>query len=256
MALSLDKQKPLPPRILIYGVPKFGKSTFASMAPDPIFIQTEEGLDFIDCPRFPLAKSFQDVLNYLKELAEEDHDYKTVVVDSLDWLEPLIWEAVCKEAGVKNIEDVDKGFGKGYNKAIDLWVQFIDCLDYLRENKKMMVINIAHSEVKRFDDPIAEPYDRYVVKLHKAAAAKITEYHDIILFGGFSFYTKKKDVGFNKEVTRAVSDGSRVLYTEQRPSFVAGNKVGLPPEIPFDRDGAYWATIASKIPFFNKGEEE
>lgn len=255
MALSIEDKKILPPRILIYAVPKFGKSTFASMAPDPIFIQTEEGLDFIDCPRFPLATSFEDVLKYLGELAEEDHDYKTVVVDSLDWLEPLIWASVCKEDGVKNIEDVGKGYGKGYAKALDLWQQFIDCLNYLRAHKNMMVINIAHSEVKRFDDPTTESYDRYVVKLHKTAMGKITEYHDIILFGGFDFYTKKKDVGFNKEVTRAIGDGARVLYTEQRPSFIAGNKVGLPPEIPFDRDGSYWAVIASKIPFFNKGEE-
>ena len=34
---------PRPPRILAYGVEGIGKSTFASEAPRPVFIQTEDG---------------------------------------------------------------------------------------------------------------------------------------------------------------------------------------------------------------------
>lgn len=44
-----------PPRILCYGVEGVGKSTFGSQAPSPVFVQCEDGLDEINCDKFPLA---------------------------------------------------------------------------------------------------------------------------------------------------------------------------------------------------------
>ena len=86
---------PMPPRIITYGVEGVGKSTFASESLRPIFIQTEDGLGQIECDKFPLAGSFEEVHRALGELHTEDHDFETVVIDSLDWLERLIWDAVC-----------------------------------------------------------------------------------------------------------------------------------------------------------------
>ena len=73
---------PTPPRILLYGTEGIGKSTFASEAPKPIFVQTEDGLAEIDCDEFPLATSFDDVLQALAELRAQAHDYETVVIDT------------------------------------------------------------------------------------------------------------------------------------------------------------------------------
>src|SRR4051812_2649842 len=83
-----------PPRILIYGVQGIGKTTMISQAPDPIMVQTEDGEGVIDIPRFPLARSFDDVMEALGVLATTDHKYKTVGIDSLDWMEPLVWGKV------------------------------------------------------------------------------------------------------------------------------------------------------------------
>ena len=58
-----------PPRILAYGTEGIGKSTLASCAPSPIFVQTEDGLNEIDCAKFPLSRSFDEVLAALSELA-------------------------------------------------------------------------------------------------------------------------------------------------------------------------------------------
>lgn len=52
---------PMPPRIMLYGVEGIGKSTFAAEAPKPIFVQTEDGLAQIDCDKFPLATTFEEV---------------------------------------------------------------------------------------------------------------------------------------------------------------------------------------------------
>src|SRR5262249_39644158 len=94
---------PRPPRVLVHRTEGIGKSTFASQAPRPVFIQTEDGLDEIPCDRFPLATSYAEVLAALAELRAEPHEYETVVVDSLDWLESLAWDRVCQESGAATI---------------------------------------------------------------------------------------------------------------------------------------------------------
>lgn len=251
MTLSTEKPKNKPPRILVYGGQGVGKSTFASLAPNPIFIQTEDGLASITSERFPLAQSFADVLKYLGELATEEHEFQTVVVDSTDWLERLIYGQVCKERNVKTIGDI--AYGAGYNQAIDLWQQYIDCLNYLRDEKNMMVIQIAHAQVKRYENPETDAYDRYQIKMHDKASALLLEHSDIVLFANQVVGIKKEQEGFSKR-TRAVGSGDRVLFTEERPAFVAKNRYNLPSEIPFDKEGEYWSVIASHIPFFNKGE--
>jgi hypothetical protein len=60
--------RPEPFRLLIHGSEGVGKSTFAANAPDPIFLQTEDGLGQIDVPRFPLAESFDSVVDNLNAL--------------------------------------------------------------------------------------------------------------------------------------------------------------------------------------------
>jgi len=156
-----------PPRMLIYGLEGIGKSTLAASAPKPIFIPTEVGLDQIECDSFPLAHSFEDVMSYLESLATEAHDYQTVVIDSLDWLERLIWDAVCKRFGAKNIEKVDGGYGKGFSHALTEWRQVIDILRYLREEKGMLVLLLAHSKIEKFTDPESTPFDRFSPRLNK-----------------------------------------------------------------------------------------
>ena len=99
------------PRLLIYGSEGIGKSTIASNAPKPIFVATEDGLDQIACDSFPLAKTYSEAMNCFHVLANENHDYQTVVLDSGDWFERLVWDQVCKDFGVKNIERADGGYG-------------------------------------------------------------------------------------------------------------------------------------------------
>ena len=99
-------KQPKPRRTFVYGVHGVGKSRFAASAPAPIFIQTEDGLGEIDCDRFPLAQSFDAALQALAELYTAEHPYRTVVVDSLDWLERLIHADVCQQRNVQNVEDI------------------------------------------------------------------------------------------------------------------------------------------------------
>lgn len=231
-----------PPRLLVYGTEGIGKSTLAARAPKPIFLQTEDGLGEIDCHKFPLAKSFADVQSALAELHSEEHDYQSVVVDSLDWLERLIWDAVCQDYGAKSIEKVDGGYGKGYIYALTPWRQFIDHLSALHRDRCMAVILIAHAKVEKFDDPESSPYDRYSPRLHKHAAALLTEWCDAVLFASRKFRTQTEDAGFGRKRTIAHAvgkdGGERVLRTVGGPSCVAKNRYNLDGELPLD-----WNTL-------------
>ena len=236
----------MPPRIMTYGTEGIGKSTLASRAPQPIFVQTEDGLNEIDCAKFPLSRTFDDVLAALAELASEDHPYETVVIDSLDWLERLIWDAVCKRESVPTIEKVGGGYGKGYILALDYWRRLIDRLIALHTGRQMVVLLIAHAKVERFEDPEAPAYDRYSPRLHKHAAALITEWCDAVLFATRRFTTRSEDAGFGRQ--RAIAapigagGGERMLRTVGGPSCVAKNRYGFAPEIPLS-----WDSIVSGI---------
>ena len=83
-------RQPRPRAFLIYGQEGVGKSLAASGAPNPIFIATEDGLADIDCHAFPVARSFPEVIEALKALYLEEHDYQSVVLDTLSNLERLI----------------------------------------------------------------------------------------------------------------------------------------------------------------------
>lgn len=233
MIESIQKrQKNRPRRIMVYGVQGIGKSTFGAMAESPIFIQTEDGLGDIDADRFPLAKAYHDVVKAIESLYTSEHDYRTVVIDSLDWLERLIWSEVCRIKGVDSIEDI--GFGKGYGFALAQWREVLEGLDALRADRGMQVILVAHSTVERFNSPETEPYDRYAPRLHRTASALIQEWCDEVLFAGYRVHVKKTDEGFGKKHVQGVGQGERVLRTTERPSHVAKNRLGLPDELPLD----------------------
>lgn len=236
MAISLASLKKTgtarPPRIVLYGVHGIGKSTFGAQAPKPVFIQTEEGLDAVSATAFPVCKSFEDILECIGVLANEDHEFETVVIDSADWAEQLIHKRVAEDNNTKTIDAI--GYGRGYKAAVDYWRQALDGLDHLRNEKNMQVILLAHSQVKRFDDPLSDPYDRYQLDLHHGSASVIAEWCDILMFANQQYSTVKADVGFNQKVTRAVGTGNRVLYTQERPGWQAKSRWPLPDTLPLD----------------------
>ena len=221
-----------PRRTLLYGVHGVGKSTFGSMADQPIFVITEDGVADIDCEHFPLALKSADVLSAMAALYTEKHDYHTVVIDSLDWLERLIWADVCVKRGVKSIEDI--GYAKGYTFALTQWREVLEGLNALRNDRSMSVILIAHAQIEKFNNPETEPYDRYTPKLDKRASALVQEWCDEVLFASYKVNTKSTDEGFNRKRTLGLGTGERILRTTERPAHLAKNRLNLPNEIPFD----------------------
>ena len=103
------------------GLPDVGKTTLASQAPEPIFLGLESGTYQLSVSRFSKAHTLSEFLGQLKALQSEKHPFKTIVLDTVDALEPLIWKQVCTEGGVNSIEDYGGGYGKGYVRAGEIW---------------------------------------------------------------------------------------------------------------------------------------
>jgi len=239
-----------PPRIILLGEPKVGKSTMASQAPNPIFIPIakEDGLDSIECAQFPVSNSFADVMSCLGTLYTENHEHQTVVIDSASALEPLVWSAVCQRSGpVNSIEKVGGGYGKGYAFALDEWRQLAEGLDALRDKKTMACILTGHTKVRRYDDPLEGSYDRHEWDIHTKAESFLYRWADAVLFAAFKTVVFREDVGFNKEKKRGIdtSSGQRFLYTQRRPGHPGGGRGSwgkLPYELPLD-----WNSLAGAL---------
>jgi hypothetical protein len=237
---SLQKHSPKPPRIIIYGDAGLGKTTFGVSAPSPVVIQTEDGLGQLDATAFPLSQSFDEVMEAITSLYTEQHEFKTLVLDSLDWLEPLIWQRVCFDNKIDTVEKLP--YGKGYVEAIYHWRSFFDGITALRDAKGMTVIMTAHSEIKRVEDPTLPAYDRHDLKLHKRAAAVAEEFADMILFASMQTNIVTEDAGFNQKRTRTTTTGQRVMHTVGQPAFLAKSRFSLPPVLPLS-----WAALTEAL---------
>jgi hypothetical protein len=214
-----------PVLILIYGPGGIGKSTWGAKTPNPIFLGAEDGTDLLDVVRLPMPRNYEDINQCLKELLEEEHDYKTLVVDSLDWVEPLIWNAICRRYNKQSIELAAGGYGKGYLEAAEEWVNLLGKFSALRDHRGMNIVLLAHPEVRTHTNPHTQAtYQRYELKLHKQSKAKIMEYVDAIFFASFEMFSSK--VG---DEIKSVASKNRVLQgvPNQFDGYDAKNRYGL-----------------------------
>jgi hypothetical protein len=216
-----------PLRVLLYGVEGVGKSSFGAAAPDAIFLGPEDGTANLDVSRFPQPGNWQEVREGLSVLRHETHRYQSIVLDTVDWLEPLCWAEVCRVANVKSIEALS--FGKGYLAALDEWRGVISDLDALRREKRMNVILLGHALVKTFKNPEGDDYDRYTLKLHEKTAGLFREWVDELLFANYQTFVDKEKT---KDRKGKGVGGTRRMYCARRPAFDAKSRHGLPDEMP------------------------
>ena len=241
-----------PVSLLIYGIHGIGKSTLPTEAEKPIYIGSEEN-DELDIDRLPKIINWKDLENQLNWLCEENRGYKTLVIDTIDGLEQIAQKEILSTQSGKTMATAFGGYGKAYEKMHDMFLFIRDnYLVELRDNYKMNIVVLAHAEKSKHEDPItATSFDCYSTAIHKKVKPIFEDWVSAILFATWQLYKTESNDG--KE--RAIGDGTRIIYTEERPSHIAKNRFGLPFEIEFNKSGT-WSEIMAHIKQFYKGAKE
>lgn len=227
-----DGKDETPPIIVIYGVDGIGKTTLAAEAPDAVYLHTRgENLPSgISMPKAPI-KDYRDMKDALLDLVEEDHEFKWVIFDALDGLEPLVWDEVCYEHNKESMEAF--GFGKGYLFADALWGELLDLMVELKESGVGVII-LAHPTIELFQSPITEPYNRYTIKIHKRANGLIREAADIVAFMNHRVSVKEVEVTRGKKVSHAEGK-ARMIYLTGEAAWDAKNRYSMPDKLEYKK---------------------
>lgn len=254
MAISWNaltqKKRPRPPAILLYGPEKAGKTTLASEFEAPVYLQTEEGDGILDIASMGKIESYAELMEAISMLYEKEHDFRTVVLDSVTAAQALVWAETGErgdDKGNKKKRIEDFGFGKGYTYALNVWQEVLDGFNALRRDRGMTIILIAHSKIERFDDPETVGYSRYDIDLHDKARDFLKREVDVVLLLKPDVTIKTEDAGFNKQRARADGGRSVWMHATSRPAYAAGNRYGLPEKMLYER-GKGFAALAEHFP--------
>lgn len=230
----------LPSRVFLYAREKWGKSSLFAHAPGAIFFMTrgETGLtELIAGGRVPPTAHFEydeqhpptwaTLRQAVRELAAEEHPHKALVIDTCNGAEILCQEHV-RKTQFGNDHKKFASYGKGWETCRVEWLALLQDLDALRSRRKMSVVFLAHTKVKKFDDPTQEEgYDKYQPACQEKLWDLTHKWADIICFGHFRAETYESDSGKLK----ARADLLRVLCFDPSPVWEAGNRYGIAGEL-------------------------
>jgi hypothetical protein len=232
----------VPQRLLGFGAEKVGKSTFASGAPDAVFICPENGTSHLDIERLPTPETWTELFDVLALV--EEGKWKTIVIDPVNWLEDLAWAHLVEGPGQPvtdqtrdKIEKYGGGYKKGYEAAAGLWRGLIKELEAKHYAKGRNIVFLAHAFVKNFRDPSGVEYERYQPQMHEKAIGCIKQWVDDILFFRHEVLAKAEN---GKKV--AVATGDHVIHTQWSKAWDAGNRSALPEELPMSWQ-SYWDAV-------------
>ena len=221
-----------PDRILVYGVEGVGKSSFGAAAPSPIFLAAEDGIRHLSgVQQFPEPRNLADVYAMLGELAAGGHGFKTLVVDSVDWLDPIIARAVCER---NKWDDLGSpGYGNGYTPFVEEWRKVLAALDRVRA-AGLEIILIGHAKVATFSNPKGPDFSRYELATLKQSAPIIKQWADHVFFANFDDHVvvARSRGAEVLQKGKGVSSGERVLHTTHDAAWDAKVRGNFPVTIP------------------------
>ena len=232
MQITSGKQA-IPLKVVVYGPEGIGKSTFAAQAPDPVFIDTEGSTARMDVRRLPKPTSFAMVTEEINYIISNPGTCKTLVLDTADWAERLIRDAVCAKNGKAGIEDFS--YGRGYTYVYEDFGRMLNLLDQVIGRGINVFVN-AHAALRKFEQPDESgSYDRWELKLINAQKCNISnmlkEWADMVLFANYETYVIKGKAELDKN---KVTGGKRVMHTTHHPCWDAKNRFGLADKLPFE----------------------
>ncbi len=209
----------------ITGDAGIGKTRLAATFPNPVFIRSEDGMQSIpsaDRPdALPMIASADDLWEQLTALINENHEYKTLVIDSVTALERLFINHVV-DSDPKNPKSINQalgGYGAGLAAVASMHQRVRKAAGILNTKRGMHVVFIAHADTVTVEPPDQDPYTRYDLRLGKRSVAPYTDDVDIVAYLKLETHTMG-----DGERKKAISDGTRILTAYTTASNISKNR--------------------------------
>lgn len=234
MSVLSTAQKPADGPIIatITGDSGVGKTTLAATFPNPIFIRAEDGLQSVPKDKrpdaLPVLSKVDDLWEQLTALVKEEHNYQTLVIDSVTQLETLFADHVIDSdpKNPKSLAQANGGYGAGFGAVSALHGRVRKAAKILREKRGMNVIFIAHSDVSTIELPDQDPYSRYELRLHKKSVAHYVDNVDLVAYIKLETFTTG-----DGDRKKAISSGNRIAVCYTAAAQVSKNRYGISEDI-------------------------
>lgn len=249
-----------PPRITIYGPEGIGKSTTVASAPSPIWCDADDGTANLDVKRYQfrdgpgghVPHTYEEINAMIADLTVNDHPYKTLVLDTADRIESMLhrWQlerdskaGALNKTGEALLSIESYGFGKGPIIALEEWRSLCARLDRLRYARGMMIVLLAHQQIRLFKNPDGEDFDRYSLRIDPKAGGFLREWCDVTAFAAFEDSAGKMK---GERAAKGVSTGRRLMRFERTAAYDAKTRIALPAEIEIDSEDP-WGPFAAAL---------
>lgn len=222
-------------KAVLYGQEGVGKSSLAAKIPGIIFIDCEGSTTKMDVRRLPVPTSWAMLCDEMEFVLQNAavKGYRAVAIDTFDWAEMLVLQAICAEANVKSIEGIP--YGKGWQIECEKVARFLESTDRLIK-AGIHVILICHAVTRKTTLPEElDEFDHWELKLGNKTTNKIApllkEWSDMTLFLAFKTQVMAAD---DKGKTHKATSVQRVMYATKSAWWDAKNRFGLPEMMPLD----------------------
>ena len=255
------------PMLTIVGSAGTGKTSLAGLFKNSLFVKLEDGTsvfeswdDEVKPSVLDLTTSIDplnDLKNLIGELGKSEHEFKTVVFDSITKLNLMLEAKICKDYNVTNVAEAAGGFHKGFIEVSSWHQRFIEWCDYLRKAKNIAILFLSHLDIIKIKNSPEEAseYAVYGIDMYRKSAALYRNYSD-----GVYYLTKERFItgeetnkkGQTTKFGRATESGNRILITsgDGKTGYIdAKDRYGLDPEIPVPHGTN---PLLTQIKFFNQ----
>ena len=234
---TISKPAERPVICTLLGDAGLGKTSTAATFPKPIFIRAEDGLQAVEESErpdaFPVIDKVDQLWDQLKALIKEEHEYKTLVIDSVTALERIFIAHVIDTdpKNPKSIAQAQGGYGSGPQAVRSLHHRVRKACGFLNEKKGMHVVFIAHAETETIELPDQDAYTRYNLRLGKKSQAPYTDDSDIVGFIKLKMFTR----GDKDSIKKVSSTGERLIDCTTTASNVSKNRYGIETALPLEK---------------------
>jgi hypothetical protein len=210
-----------------------GKTTLGSLFPNPVFIRTEDGTKSlqgrVDVALFPVAKSISDVMNCVYSLIQENHAFKTLIVDTVTQFNVMAEaEVIAADGKAKSINQAAGGYGAGHAAVASIHRNLREACGFLSAEKNMHIIFLAHADIDTIDLPDQEQFMRYTLRMNKRSLSSYIDNVDIVAYIKMKMFTTG-----DGDTKKATTDGTRIVTCHPCPSHVSKNRLGIKEDLPF-----------------------